>query len=114
MRLADERRSHKLRNRAIDPLVFRVFLALVGTLMLTAAGLSISRQPIGLEWWIWLLVLLPVSLATYLLYVSLFGSNRNVEKWSDFAGGNEVVVLLVLVAFPIAWAIKKAFRGRAT
>ena len=109
MTLADERRSRRFRDRGIDPLTFRVFLALVGTLMFVVAGLGISREPSGLEWWGWLIVILFASLGGFLFYASLFGSDKKVEKWSDAASSHEVAALLVLVAFPIAWAIRKAF-----
>lgn len=94
--------------------MFRVFLALVGSLLFVAAGLGISREPGGLEWWSWLLVGFLASLGAFLLYASLFGSNAAVEKWSNAAGQHEATIVLVLVAFPIAWAIRKAFRNDAT
>jgi hypothetical protein len=94
--------------------MIRVFLALVGTLILIAAGLGISRDSGALEWWAWLLVGFLVSIGAGLLYASLFSSNKNAEKWGDAASSHEVAALLILVAFPIAWAIRKVFPSDAT
>jgi hypothetical protein len=112
--LADERRSRRFWGRGLDPLVFRVFLALVGTMTFVAAGLGIGREPGGLEWWGWLLVGLLASLGAFLIYASLFGSHEAVEKWSNAASSHEAAVALVLIAFPIAWAIRKVFHRDAT
>ena len=89
--------------------MFRVFLALVGTLLIGGVALGVSREVGGLEWWAWLVVASFVSLGAFLLFVSLFSSDKNAEKWSDAAGSHEVSALLILVAFPIAWAIRKVF-----
>jgi hypothetical protein len=94
--------------------MFRVFLALVGTLLFVVGGLGIGGEPAGLEWWGWLVVVSLISVGAFLIYASFFGSDKNVEKWGDAASSNEVAGLLVLVAFPIAWAIRKVFRGDAT
>jgi len=112
--LEDERRSRRFRDRGIDPLMFRVFLALSGSAFFVAAGLGISRAPAGLEWWGWLLVGILVSLGVFLFYASLLGSNAAVEKWANAASSHDATIVLILVAFPIAWAIRKVFRGDAT
>ena len=113
MSLADERRSRRFRDRGIDPLTFRVFVALVGTFFLVIAGLGL-RDTSGFEWWGWLFLAAFISLGVWLWYVALFSSDRNAEKWSDAAGSHEAVALLVLLAFPIAWAIRKVFPSDAT
>jgi hypothetical protein len=48
-----------------------------------------------------------------LVYASLFSTDENAEKWSDVASSHEVAALLILVAFPIAWAIRKVFPSDA-
>ena len=94
--------------------MFRVFLALVGTLLLVAAGLGISRDADGLDGWAWLLVAFLISVGAGLLYASFFSSDKIAEKWSDAASSHEAAVILILVAFPIAWAIRKVFPSDAT
>jgi hypothetical protein len=110
MSLADERRSRRFRDRGIDPLAFRVFLALVGALLLFAAIMGIRREPAALEWWGWLTLGVLLALGAFLVLVSFFGSQRTVDKWSTSAGAWEAALLLVLVAYPLAWAIRKLFR----
>jgi hypothetical protein len=61
-----------------------------------------------------LIVFLLASLGASLFCASLFGSDKKVEKWSDAASSHEAAALLILVAFPIAWAIRKTFRSDAT
>lgn len=114
MTLADERRSRRFRDRGIDPLTFRVFLVLVGTLFLFLAGLITSGSSNGIAWWVWLLIGLFASLGAALLYVALFSSNKTAEKWSDVASSHEAAAVLFLVAFPICWAIRKVFSSDAT
>jgi hypothetical protein len=112
--LADERRSRRFRDRGIDPLTFRVFLALIGTLFLTATGLVIARDVGSLEWWAWCIVGLVALLGASLLYVSLLSSDQNAEKWSDAASNHEIAALVFALAFPVAWAIRKVFPSDAT
>jgi hypothetical protein len=95
-------------------LTFRVFLGMVGTLVLIVVGLGVSRDDSGLELWAWFLVAFLASLGAGLLCASLFSSDKNAEKWSDAASSHEVAALLLLVAFPIAWAIRKVFPSDAT
>jgi hypothetical protein len=109
MTLADERRSRRFRSRPIDPLTFRVFLALLGTLFLVVMGLGISRGTADLEWWGWVMLIALLSTGSALICAALFSSDQNAEKWSDAASSHEVAALLILVAFPIAWAIRKVF-----
>jgi hypothetical protein len=112
--LADKRRRRRFRDRGIDPLLFRVFLSLVGAFSLVAAGLGISREASGLDWVDWALVALLVLFGGGMLYVSLFSSDQNVDKWSDAASRHEVAVLVFIVALPVAWAIRKVFPRDAT
>ena len=114
MSLADERRSRRFRSRGIDPLLFRVFLALVGTAFFGIVALGLSREPSGLEWWVWLIVGAFAFFGCLLWYWALFGSDAAVEKWSNVAGSHEAAAVLILVALPLAWAIRKAFRIDAT
>ena len=114
MSLADERRSRRFRDRPIDPLMLRVFLALVGTLLLVAVGLGFGRESQGLEWSSWLLVALLVSTGAGLIYAALFTADVNVEKWAITVGTNEAAALVIIIAFPIAWAIRKVFPSDAT
>jgi hypothetical protein len=113
MTLEDERRSRRFRTRGIDPLTFRVFLSLVGTALFAVVASGISREPGNLEWWMWLLVGIFAFLGCLLWYWALFGSDTAVEKWSDAAGSHEAAAILILIAFPLAWAIRKAFRTDA-
>ena len=94
-------------------MLFRVFLALIGTFSLVAAGLGISREASGLDWWAWALVALLVLFGGSVLYVSFFSSDQNAEKWSDAASRHEVAVLVFIMAFPLAWAIRKIFPSEA-
>jgi hypothetical protein len=112
--LADERRSRRFRSRDIDPLLFRVFLALVGTGFFVIVALGLSREPNGLEWWVWLFVGMFAFLGCLFWYWAVFGSDTAVEKWSDAAGSHEAAAVLILVALPLAWAIRKAFSTDAT
>lgn len=114
MSLADERRSRRFRSRGIDPLSFRVFLALVGTAFLGLGAVRISREPNGLEWWVWRFVGAFAFLGCLLWYWALFGSDTAVEKSSDAAGSHPAAAILFLVALPLAWAIRKASRTDAT
>jgi hypothetical protein len=114
MSLADERRSRRFRDRGIDPLALRVFLALAGALPLFAAIIGISREITSesapLAWWGWIILGLLLALGALLLLASVFGSQKTVDKWTDAAGSHEVVALLALVAWPLAWVIRKVFR----
>jgi hypothetical protein len=112
--LADERRSRRFRTRDIDPLLFRVFLALLGTGIFALMALGLGREPNGLEGWVWLLVGVFVSFGCVLWYWALFGSDAAVEKWSYEAGSHGAVALIILVAWPLAWAIRKSFRPDST
>jgi hypothetical protein len=112
--LADERRSRRFRDRGIDPLTFRVFLALVGTLLLVAAGLGISREVDGLGWWAWSIVAILALTGAGLLFAAFFSSDHNAAKWSDAASNHEVAALVLVLAFPVAWAIRKVFPSDAT
>jgi hypothetical protein len=84
-------------------------LSLIGTLFLVIAGLGISTSTGGLEWWGWLLVACLAFIGAGFVYASIFSSDQNAEKWSDAASSHEAAVLLILVAFPIAWALRKVF-----
>jgi hypothetical protein len=112
--LADERRSRRFRERDIDPLLFRVILALVGTFFLATAALGITRDTSDLGWMGWSIVTFLVALGAGSMYASFFGSRSNVEKWADASSTHMVAVLLILVAFPVAWAIRKVFPSDAT
>ena len=112
--MADERRSRRFRERDIDPLLFRVFLALVGTFLLAAAALGIARETSGLGWLGWSIVAFLVALGAGSIYASFFSSRSSVEKWAIASSTHEAAVLLILVAFPVAWAIRKVFPSDAT
>jgi hypothetical protein len=112
--LADERRSRRFRDRGVDPLTFRVFLAIIGTLLLVLVAFGLTRDTSGGNWWGWLVVALLVLLGAGLVFASIFSSDQNVEKWSDAASNNEVAVIVLIVAFPVAWAIRKIFPSDAT
>lgn len=95
-------------------MAFRVFLALVGSAFLGIVAMGLSHEPNELEWWVWLLVGAFAFLGCLFWYWALFGSDTAVEKWSDAAGSHPAAaVLLLLVALPLAWAIRKAFRTDA-
>ena len=111
MSLADERLSRRFRSRNVDPLTFRVFLALVGTGFLAISAIGLGRQVGALEWWVWLVLGFFVFMGCLLWYWALFGSDAAVEKWSDAAGSHEVAAILVVVAWPLAWVIRKEFRS---
>jgi hypothetical protein len=111
LNLADERRSRRLREKDIDPLLFRVFLALVGTFLLAAAALGFARDTSGLGWWIAFLLAAP---GAGLTCASFFSSRESVEKWAIASSTHWAAVLLILVAFPVAWAIRKIFPSNAT
>ena len=112
--MADERRSRRFRDRGIDPLTFRVFLAIVGTLFLVAAGVGISQEASGLGWWAWSVIALLALLGAGLLCAAFISSDQNAEKWSDAASSHEVAAVLLVLAFPVAWAIRKVFPSDAT
>ena len=104
--MADERRSRRFRERDIDPLEFRVFLVLVGTSFFAAAALGIARDTNGLDWWDWSILAFLVAPSAGSIYAS-FGSRESVEKWAGATSTHVAAVILMLVAFPIAWAIRK-------
>ena len=114
MSLADERRSRRFRERDIDPLEFRVFLALVGACLFAAAALGIARDTNGLDWWEWSILGFLVALGAGSIYASFFGSRESVERWAGASSTHVAAVILMLVAFPIAWAIRKVFSSDAT
>jgi drug/metabolite transporter (DMT)-like permease len=95
-------------------LTFRVFLALIGTLCFAIAGIGLSREASTLEWWAWSVVAGLVLLGGGLLYASFFCSDRNAEKWSDAASNHEAAALILVLAFPLTWAIRKVFPSDAT
>jgi hypothetical protein len=84
--LADERRSRRFREP--DPLEFRVFVFIVGGAFFVLLGCC-------------------------MLFVSVLGSRRLVEKWSEASGNHEVSIVIFLVALPIAWIIRRVIRGDA-
>jgi hypothetical protein len=112
--LADERRSRRFRSQGIDPLMFRVFLALVGTLFLVVVGIGFSHDTGDLRGWGWLVLASFILAGAGLILASVFSSNKTAEKWSDAWSSHEATALLILVAFPIAWAIRKVFPSDAT
>jgi hypothetical protein len=112
--LADERRSRRFRERGIDPLTFRVFLGIVGTLVWVPAGLGISQGADGLGLWGWSIVALLALTGSGLLYAAFFSSDRNAERWSDAASNHEVAALVLVLAFPVTWALRKVFPSDAT
>ena len=86
----------------------------MGTSFLVLAGLGLSEASDGFKWWGWLVLLAFISFGVGLWYVALVSSDKNAEKWSDAAGTNEAAVFLIMLAFPIAWAIRKVFPSDAT
>lgn len=112
--MADRRRSRRSREKDIDPLLFRVFLALVGTFLLAAAALGIARETSGLDWWDWSIVFFLAAPGAGLIYSSFFSSRESVEKWAIASSTHWIAVFLILVAFPVAWAIRKVFPSDAT
>ena len=89
--------------------MFRVFLALLGTLFMIVAALGYSRGISGLGWLGWLLVIIFVALGASAMCASFFSSDKNAEKWSEAASTHVATVILVLAAFPVAWVIGKVF-----
>jgi hypothetical protein len=94
--------------------MFRVFLALVGMLFLVVIGIGLSRNTGDVKGWGWLILASLILAGASLILASVFSSNRTAEKWSDAASSHEATALLILVAFPIAWAIRKVFPSDAT
>ena len=109
MSLADERRSRRFADRGIDPMTFRVFAALVGTSFLAFAAVMIIEANNKPDIRAWLFAGLFASLGLSFLLVSIAGSDSAVERWTNNVKVNSVLCLLMLIAFPIAWAIRRTF-----
>lgn len=112
MTLADERRSRKVRE--LDPLEFRVFLFIVGGAFLALAAVVLRDEQPDVSPWIFGVIGLFAFLGCCMLFISVFGSGRLVDKWSDAAGTHEASIVVFLIALPIAWVIRKVIRGNAT
>jgi hypothetical protein len=113
--LSDERRSRRFRDRALfDPMTFRVFLALVGAAAFAIAGLGYIRATNGLSWLEWMMFIFFVSLGIFLIAISFFAPNKVVAEWGDLAMSFTLIAMLMLAAYPLAWAIRKVFRFDTT
>lgn len=110
MALSDKRRSRRFPDP--DPLELRVFLFIVGGAFFALPLLIVGREGTAALSWGFAVMGLFVILGACLLLVSILGSRSLVEKWSH-DGGNEFALVVFLLAFPIAWLIRKWSRSDA-
>ena len=112
MTLADERRSRRFRSS--DALDVRVFLFLVGTAFLIAFVLGVRREEGPFSWLTVVFAGALLVLSAWILLVAVFGSQALVEKLSSATGSNELIALIVLLAFPVSWLVRRITRRDAT
>jgi len=59
------------------------------------------------RWWEAVFMLLLAVWAVSLLFVGLLGNNRMVDQWADWSTSHEASLVVVIVAAPIYWLLKK-------
>jgi len=82
----------------------------VGTSFLIAFILGVVREQGHFSWLTIAIAGVLLVLALWLLFISVFGSQTLVEKWSDATGSNELIAIVVLLAFPVSWLVRRITR----
>ena len=75
-----------------------------------AAGKVVASPHDDLYKWGLLLALALGSAGLWLIWVALFGSEAAVEKAGDGVGSHEAAIVIIAIAFPIAWFIRRLKR----
>jgi hypothetical protein len=88
-------------------------LFIVGGAFFALPLLAMRSEKAEAAFWVFALAGLFVLLGCCMLFVSVLGSRRLVEKWSEASGNHEVSIVIFLVALPIAWIIRRVIRGDA-
>jgi hypothetical protein len=107
MGLREERRSKRFAKQ--NDLELRVALFLAGVFLAGPCFLIAVSGEESTAFALSIFVLLG-SFSLVCLYVSLFGTSESLHKVGNASGTHEVLVVIVILAIPIAWIIRQMQR----
>ncbi|NTJ42731.1 hypothetical protein G6L28_09015 [Agrobacterium larrymoorei] len=101
----------KSKSRQAMALYCRSYLLTFGGIMVAGVLFVIyaaTSSAEGLSFGGWALVAVFGVLGTGLFTTGIFGSRSMVDRLADWTSGHEISIVLMIMAFPLYWVLKKA------
>ncbi|WP_226648446.1 hypothetical protein [Microbulbifer variabilis] len=97
------------KREEFDELLSRVLLFLLGSALIAVVAGVLYREGSDSEPAVAIGFVL-MTIASPLIFVSIFGSKIRAQKWANNTGSHEILILFFLIAWAISYLLKKALR----
>lgn len=98
--------SSRRQRKQFDELVSRVFLLLIGSVILGVSGVFFYNSS-SLDSATVIVISIFIAIGLSLCFVSLVCSKKTVCAWADNTGNHEILILFILAALGVAYIIRK-------